>query len=266
MSKIYTLGIDIGSTSSKCVILSDGKEIESTALIAKGTGTDGVDIVLDEALGKLGLTLDDMSAIISTGYGRNSYERADKTMSELSCHAKGGAYIFKDVRTIIDIGGQDAKVLKLDANGQMQNFVMNDKCAAGTGRFLEVMANVLHVNLNDFGKYDAEATEVTPISSTCTVFAESEVISCLANNANVKNIIKGIHYSVASRVSGQARRVGVEAPVVMTGGVSRNSGVVRALENELNTTIAVSEDSQLAGALGAAIYAYEYYIKNKKGE
>ena len=140
---------------------------------------------------------------------------------------------------------------------------MNDKCAAGTGRFLEVMANVLHVDLNEFGEYDAQATERTPISSTCTVFAESEVISCLANNADVKNIIKGIHYSVASRVAGQAKRVGVVPPVVMTGGVSRNSGVVRALEEELDTSIAVSEDSQLAGAIGAAIYAYESYLKNK---
>lgn len=265
MDKIYTLGIDIGSTSSKCVILSDGKEIASSAIVAKGAGTDGVEIVLEKTLGELGLSLDDMSAVISTGYGRNSYDRADKTMSELSCHAKGGAFIFGDIRTIIDIGGQDAKVLRIDKNGQLQNFVMNDKCAAGTGRFLEVMANVLHVNLDDFGKYDAEATERTPISSTCTVFAESEVISCLANNAEIKNIIHGIHYSVASRVASQAKRIGVEAPVVMTGGVSRNSGVVRALENELNTSIAVSDDSQLAGALGAAIYAYEFYLKHKKG-
>lgn len=246
--------------------MSDGNKVESSAIVAKGAGTDGVDVVLEQALGDLSLALEDMKAIISTGYGRNSYKGADKTMSELSCHARGGAFIFKDVRTIIDIGGQDAKVLKLDQNGQMQNFVMNDKCAAGTGRFLEVMANVLHVDLNDFGEYDAKATEKTPISSTCTVFAESEVISSLANDAKVENIIKGIHYSVASRVSGQARRVGVEAPVVMTGGVSRNAGVVRALEDELDTSIAVSEDSQLAGAIGAAIYAYEYYLKNKKGE
>lgn len=265
MSKIYTLGIDIGSTSSKCVVMADGKEVISSAIVEKGAGTDGVDIVLEKALGEAGLTLENMGAIISTGYGRNSYDRADKTMSELSCHAKGGSFIFGDVSTIIDIGGQDAKVLRIDKNGQLQNFVMNDKCAAGTGRFLEVMANVLHVSLDDFGKYDAEATERTPISSTCTVFAESEVISSLAHNADVRNIIKGIHYSVASRVAGQAKRVGVAAPVVMTGGVSRNSGVVRALEEELDTSIAVSNESQLAGALGAAIYAYEFYLKNQKG-
>lgn len=264
MEKIYTLGIDVGSTSSKCVILADGKEILGSALVAKGAGTDGVDIVLDEALKQANLKFEDMHSIVSTGYGRNSYEKADKTMSELSCHAKGGAYVFGSVRTIIDIGGQDAKVLKLDEKGQMQNFVMNDKCAAGTGRFLEVMSNVLQVPLDDFGDYDAKATEKTNISSTCTVFAESEVISALAHEADVENIIKGIHYSVASRVAGQARRVGVQEPVAMTGGVSRNSGIVRALEQELGVSIAVSPDSQLAGAIGAAIYAYEYYQKNKE--
>lgn len=266
MSDIFTLGIDIGSTSSKCVVLLNGEKIASSSIVDLGAGTKGVSMAIEQALDPLGMTLKDMAAIISTGYGRNSYEEADKTMSELSCHAKGGNYLFKDVKTIIDIGGQDAKVLKLDKDGQLLNFVMNDKCAAGTGRFLEVMANVLDANLSDFGELDAQATESTPISSTCTVFAESEVISCLAKSIDVKNIIKGIHDSVASRVAGQARRVGVQAPVVMTGGVSRNSGVVRALEEELKTDIAVSEQSQLAGALGAAIFAYEYYMKQKKGD
>lgn len=144
MDKIYTLGIDIGSTSSKCVVMADGSDVVSSAIIEKGAGTDGVDIVLEKALGDAGITMDDIKMTISTGYGRKSYN-GDKDMSELSCHAKGGAYIFGEVATIIDIGGQDAKVLRLDKNGQLQNFVMNDKCAAGTGRFLEVMANVLHV-------------------------------------------------------------------------------------------------------------------------
>ena len=264
MSKVYTLGVDIGSTSSKCVIMSDGKTIESSAIIAKGAGTDGIDIVVKEALKKMNLKFEDFAAIVSTGYGRNSYERADKTMSELSCHAKGGHYIFGEIRTIIDIGGQDSKVLKLDASGQLQNFVMNDKCAAGTGRFLEVMSNVLHVSLEDFGKYDEQALDKLPISSTCTVFAESEVISQLAQGKDVKSIIKGIHQSIASRVAGQAKRDGVVPKVAMTGGVSRNAGIVRALEKELDTKIEVSSQSQLAGAIGAAIYAYEYYLKNQK--
>ncbi|MDY3333013.1 MAG: acyl-CoA dehydratase activase [Gallibacter sp.] len=261
--KNYSLGIDVGSTTSKCVILADGQDILGKALVGKGAGTDGVDKSVSLALEEAGLSLDDIDFIVATGYGRNSYTRADKSMSELSCHAKGGARIFEGVRTIIDIGGQDAKVLRLDEFGQMENFVMNDKCAAGTGRFLEVMSNVLHVPLDDFGEYDAQAKDAASVSSTCTVFAESEVISLLAHNEDVKNIIKGIHSSVASRVSGQVRRVGVKPVVAMTGGVSRNMGVVRALEAELEVDIQVSPDSQLAGALGAAIYAYENFLKKE---
>ncbi|MEG0291997.1 MAG: acyl-CoA dehydratase activase [Anaerovoracaceae bacterium] len=266
MKDIYTLGIDIGSTTSKCVVLINGKTIASSNIVELGAGTNGVDLVIANTLGEIDMKLEDMDAIISTGYGRNSYDKADKTMSELSCHARGAGFLFDNVRTIIDIGGQDAKVLKLDANGQLQNFVMNDKCAAGTGRFLEVMANVLNVKLEDFGALDALSTNRASISSTCTVFAESEVISNLANNVDVKDILKGIHYSVASRVAGQAKRVGVEPPVAMTGGVSRNAGVVRALEAELNVPIEISDKSQLAGAIGASIFAYEYYSKQKKGE
>lgn len=266
MKKVYTLGIDIGSTSSKCAILSDGVNIESTHIIYKGAGTDGMDIVVKEALEDLNISFDDLDAIISTGYGRKSFESANKTMSELSCHAKGASFIFGPIKTIIDIGGQDAKVIRLDDNGLMQNFVMNDKCAAGTGRFLEVMSNVLHVSLDDFGKYDEEAEGKAPISSTCAVFAESEVISQLARGQDVRSIIKGIHQSVATRVGGQAKRIGVIPKVAMTGGVSRNMGIVRALEKELEVSISVSDNSQLAGAFGAAIFAYEYYLKNMKGE
>ena len=266
MNNIYTLGIDIGSTTSKCVVLLNGNTIAGSSIVEQGAGTKGVDIAINNTLEPLNLKMEDMSAIISTGYGRNGFEPADKTMSELSCHARGASMLFENVRTIIDIGGQDAKVLKLDENGQLLNFVMNDKCAAGTGRFLEVMANVLKIKLDDFGELDKEANNRAPISSTCTVFAESEVTSNLANNIDVKDILKGIHYSVASRVAGQAKRVGVVAPVAMTGGVSRNSGVVRALEAELDLPIEISDKSQLAGAIGASMFAYDYYLKQKKGE
>lgn len=242
--------------------MKDGDEIISSSIINLGAGTRGVQVAIEETLGKAGLNKSDLVYTVSTGYGRNSYEDADKAMSELSCHAKGGKYIFKDVITIIDIGGQDVKVLKLDPNGQLQNFVMNDKCAAGTGRFLEVMTKVLDVKLDDLGSLDAEATEATPISSTCTVFAESEVISSLAHNIDVKNIVRGIHQSVASRVCGLASRVGVQDPVAMTGGVSRNSGIVRAIERELDKEVITSEKSQLAGAIGAALFAYDNYKRH----
>lgn len=261
MKEIFTLGIDIGSTSSKCVILKNGEEVVSDGVVSLGAGTKGADMVIEEVTKKAGLKFEDIDYVVSTGYGRNSYENAMKTMSELSCHAKGGAFIFDDVRTIIDIGGQDIKVLKLNDKGQLLNFLMNDKCAAGTGRFLEVMAGVLDIKLEEMGSLDLDATEKTPISSTCTVFAESEVISCMAKKIPVPNVLRGIHASVATRVAGLAKRGGLSVPVAMTGGVSKNLGVVRALSQELETDIEISEFSQMAGALGAAIFAYEEYKK-----
>lgn len=261
MKDILTMGIDIGSTSSKCVVLKNGKEILSEGVVNLGAGTKGSDLVIEQVLNKAGIKYDDLDAVVSTGYGRNTYENALKTMSELSCHARGGAYMFGNPRTIIDIGGQDIKVLKLNDKGQLMNFLMNDKCAAGTGRFLEVMAGVLDVKLEDMGDLDSKATEKTPISSTCTVFAESEVISCMAKKIPIENIIRGIHASVATRVSGLAKRGGLAKPVAMTGGVTKNSGIVRALGEELETEIEISPDSQMAGALGAALYAYDEALK-----
>lgn len=266
MKDILTLGIDIGSTSSKCVVLKNGEEVISKNVVSLGAGTKGVQQVIDLTLEQTNLKLDDIDYTIATGYGRNSYSEADKTMSELSCHARGGVFIFGKIGTIVDIGGQDIKALKIDKNGDLSNFLMNDKCAAGTGRFLEVMARVLDVDLNDLGDLDAKATEKASISSTCTVFAESEVISSMAKNIPIPNIIRGIHFSVATRVAGLAKRGGLSKPVAMTGGVSKNSGVVRALGQELDSEILVSDDSQMAGAMGAALYAYDEYIRTKKGD
>ena len=184
-------------------------------------------------------------------------------MSELSCHAKGASFLFPDVHTVIDIGGQDVKVLQIE-NGMMTNFVMNDKCAAGTGRFLDVMARVLEVKVEELGDLAAKSTKDVAISSTCTVFAESEVISQLAMDTDKCDIINGIHHSVAARVAGLAHRVGVRELVVMTGGVAQNSGVVKALEEELGHTIHTSPLTQYNGALGAALFAYQRYLKEQK--
>ena len=201
---IYTLGIDIGSTASKCVMLKDGKEIVAKSLIAVGAGTSGPQRAIAEVLENAGKTEADMAYTLATGYGRNSLEEiADHQMSELSCHAKGATFLFPDVHTVIDIGGQDVKVLQID-NGVMTNFVMNDKCAAGTGRFLDVMARVLEVKVEDLGTLGSQSTKYVGISSTCTVFAESEVISQLSMETNKCDIINGIHHSVANRVAGLA--------------------------------------------------------------
>lgn len=254
---IYTLGIDIGSTASKCVMLADGKEIVAKSLIPVGAGTSGPQRAIDEVLKTAGKTREEMSFILATGYGRNSLEGfADHQMSELSCHARGASFLFPEVRTVIDIGGQDVKILRVE-NGAMTNFQMNDKCAAGTGRFLDVMARVLEVDVNDLGTLGAQSTKHVGISSTCTVFAESEVISQLAQDTNKCDIINGIHQSVAGRVAGLAHRVGVQDQVVMTGGVAQNKGIVKALEDQLGHTIHTSPMTQYVGALGAALFAYK---------
>ena len=198
-----------------------------------------------------------MAFTLATGYGRNSLMNfADKQMSELSCHARGAYFLFPDVHTVIDIGGQDVKVLHID-NGAMTNFQMNDKCAAGTGRFLDVMAGVLEVKVQDLGHLDSLSKKRVEISSTCTVFAESEVISQLSMGTDKCDIIAGIHRSVAHRVTGLAHRIGVVPALVMTGGVAQNEGVVKALQNELGCEIHRSPLTQYNGALGAALYAYQ---------
>jgi predicted CoA-substrate-specific enzyme activase len=184
------------------------------------------------------------------------YTDADAEISELSCHALGVQHIFPDVRTIIDIGGQDAKVLSLNEKGRMVNFLMNDKCAAGTGRFLDVMAGILQLDINDLEVKAAEATEPAKISSTCTVFAESEVISQLASGVELNNLVAGICSSVASRVASLAKRIGIKEKVCMSGGVARNGGVRNALSKELDAEIFYSPSAQLMGALGAALAAY----------
>ncbi len=254
---MYVLGLDVGSASSKVVILDDDKNIVSSSVVQVGTGSSGPSRALNEALGKVNLTLDDMKKIVATGYGRYSFERADKQISEISCHAKGIYHLVPTARTIIDIGGQDAKAIRLDDNGMVSQFFMNDKCAAGTGRFLDVMARVLEINITDMADYDSRATEVVNVSSTCTVFAESEVISHLSNNIPKENIIAGIHASVASKACGLAYRAGLADDIVMSGGVAQNAGVVRAISRELRRPVIVAPNPQIAGALGAALFAYD---------
>lgn len=261
---MYTLGIDIGSTSSKAVILKDGKTIVKKALVTVGTGTSGPSQLLHNLFTDQDIRKTDMVKIVVTGYGRMSLKEADKQISELSCHARGVHFLSPGARTVIDIGGQDAKALKLDNRGMLLNFAMNDKCAAGTGRFLDVMANVLETNINDLGRLSEQAQSVAAISSVCTVFAESEVISHLAKGTATADIIAGIHRSVAQRVGTLSFKVGIENDVVMTGGVAQNSGVVRAMEEAIKTKITVSKYPQYTGAIGAAIYAFDEAEKENR--
>ena len=261
MSDIYTLGIDIGSTASKCIMLKNGTDIVAKSLVSVGAGTSGPQRAIDAVLEAAGKTREDMAFVLATGYGRNSLmDIADKQMSELSCHARGAVVLFPNVHTVIDIGGQDVKVLHIE-NGIMTQFQMNDKCAAGTGRFLDVMARVLEVKVEDLGRLGSESTKQVAISSTCTVFAESEVSSQLSMGTDKRDIINGIHHSVAHRVVGLAHRIGVQPDVVMTGGVAQNLGVVKALEEELGLPIRTSPLTQYNGALGAALFAWQKAAK-----
>ncbi len=261
---IFTMGIDVGSTASKCVIIKDGTELVAKSLVTVGTGTSGPARAIAEVLENAQMTREQMDYVLATGYGRNSLDGlADQQMSELSCHAKGAAFLFPEVRTVIDIGGQDVKVIEIE-NGIMKNFVMNDKCAAGTGRFLDVMARVLEVNVEDLDELGDQSTREIGISSTCTVFAESEVISQLAVGTDKRDIIAGIHRSVAGRVSGLCNRVGVRDMVVMTGGVAQNHGIVKALENQIGHEIHLSPLTQFNGALGAALFAYEKVLRRQQ--
>jgi predicted CoA-substrate-specific enzyme activase len=254
------MGVDIGSASSKCVIIDGAAELVAQAVIPAGTGTSGPGRVVKEALDTGKISAENISGIIATGYGRNTYDSADGSVSELSCHAKGASWILPGVRTVIDIGGQDAKALSISDTGKLKDFVMNDKCAAGTGRFLDVMARVLELDVSELAALDEKADSIIQISSTCTVFAESEVISRLSKKTPIPNIIAGIHQSAASRAASLIKRIGAAEPVLMTGGVANNAGVVRALQKTLGIEILTSPYSQIAGALGAALFARENNI------
>ena len=252
---MLTMGVDIGSTASKAVILEDGKRIMARQLVAAGTGTRGPAEVYKKALEEAGVERSQITRVVATGYGRLNFAQADRELSEVSCHGKGMVFLCPQVRTVIDIGGQDVKALLLDDWGYLDHFIMNDKCAAGTGRFLEAMSRVLDVQVEDMGMLSERSQNPVSISSTCAVFAESEVISRLSSGETVEDIVAGIHVSVAKKVSGLAVRVGYRPQVAMSGGVAKNRGIVRAMEQELQCEILVPEDCQMAGAIGAALFA-----------
>lgn len=251
------LGVDIGSSSSKAVILDEQKKVLSTAVINTGTGTQGPEKAVVTALEQARLTTADIQYTVVTGYGRITYDKADKQITEISCHGRGAFFLAPQAKTIIDIGGQDAKIIRLDNTGKIEKFVMNEKCAAGTGRFLEVMARILDCGIGELSNLALRATKEITISSTCTVFAESEVISQLAAGAAKEDVAQGAHRSVANRIAGLAARIGVRQEVVMTGGVALNTSMVACLAQEIGQNISVLPMAQVIGALGAAIYAAE---------
>ncbi len=248
-------GIDVGSLTAEAVIFSDGKVL-SYAIIPTGVSSKtAAERVTAEALNRAGIKFDHLEYVVATGYGRISVPFANKQVTEITCHGKGAYFLYPAARTVIDIGGQDSKVVRLGDRGSVVDFAMNEKCAAGTGRFLEVMAQALEVKLEDMAVIARKASRSVPISSMCTVFAESEVVSLIAEGAPREEIIRGLHEAVAERTAGLVHRVGLEKQVVMTGGVAKNAGAVRCLEEKLKVKIIVPEEPQIAGALGAALAA-----------
>ena len=255
---MIALGIDIGSTATKAVLVNEQNRIIDKAVLSLGAGTSGSEQVLSTLFSRNNINWQSINYSVATGYGRQRFQNADKQISEISCHAKGVSFLLPGVHTIIDIGGQDAKALRVEEDGTLDNFIMNEKCAAGTGRFLDVMAKVLESKVDQLGKLDSLSLSPVEISSTCTVFA-----SYLSNGTPIPDIVSGIHQSVAKRVSGLVKRLGpIKEIVAMSGGVALNSGVVRALEKELDAHIAIPQSCQFCGAIGAALFAAEKMIDN----
>ena len=254
----YFAGIDSGSASTDVVIMDRNRKIVSRSIKPTGMGASaGAEKALAEALQDAGLTDADLAGVVTTGYGRNNIGGGDRSVTEITCHAKGAFFLDPEVRTVIDIGGQDSKVIRIDEKGNVVNFVMNDKCAAGTGRFLETMAKTMEMTLPEMSELGRKWKDEVTISSMCTVFAESEVVSLIAANTPPADIIHGINSSVASKTASLVKRVGGSPVFMMTGGVSANAGLVQVLEKKLGHKIIVSEYAQLCGAIGAALLALE---------
>lgn len=258
---VYVLGIDSGSTSTNAVIMDQNKKIIAYDVIRTGAKSiESAQKILENILTKANLKKEDLSLIVSTGYGRVSITYADESLTEISCHGKGAHYFNPKIRTILDIGGQDSKAISLNEKGDVKDFVMNDKCAAGTGRFLEMMAKTLDIPISELGPLSLNWSENIQITSMCSVFAESEVISLIANNKEKCDIIHGIHNSIASKSYSLLKRVGLEKEFMMTGGVAKNLGVVKAVEDKIGSKLYICEEPEIVGATGAALYALEKLI------
>jgi len=259
--QIYFAGIDLGSTMTKVVIIDQDEEI--CASVIKHTGAEHrrlANQVMEEALKQAGLSFDEISCVIATGYGRITVPFADRQITELTCHARGVFHFFPNVRLAIDIGGQDAKGLKIK-DGRLLDFTMSDKCAAGTGRFLEVIADSLGLRLDDLGSLSLKSANKVSISSTCTVFARQEVVSRISEGTPLEDILAGIHDAIADRVARMVDRLKIEPDVLFTGGVAKNIGVVKALEEKLGCGVLVPEEPLLSGAIGAALLGKEITLK-----
>ena len=263
MKKPIVAGIDAGSTSIK-VTLYDGLQMENWLAVAGWNPKGEAAYLFQSAVESWGISTEEITYSISTGYGRVNLPFANKNMTEITCHGKGAAFLYPGVQTVIDVGGQDAKAISVGADGRVKDFIMNDKCAAGTGRFIQVMANALGLDVADMAQMEPLLGEkACSINSMCTVFAESEVIGLLNQGYSRQAIMTGIYKSIASRIGTMAATVGITAPLVFTGGVSQNPWLCQELEAKLAMPIIVPDKAVFAGSIGAALYAWEEKMENK---
>jgi len=250
---MITAGIDIGSLSTKCALMNENQEVIGyDVVLTGGSNTAATEEVYEKALNKAGLKRDGVGFVVTTGYGRENIPYADKHVSEITCHALGMHITNPGIRTILEIGGQDSKAIRINEDGHVDNFHMNDKCAAGCGRFLEVTAKAMGVELQQLGDISQQSENTVKISSTCTVFAETEIVSLVAVGTPIPDIVKGVHNSIAARATSLLRAVGLSGPLGMSGGVALNLGVVKAVEETLGTEVYIVENPQVRGAIGAA--------------
>ena len=255
---MYFAGCDVGSLSAEAVILKDSRIISTEIIRVRPRPEQSAGDVTKAALAKAGLCLDDIDCCISTGYGRENIPFADSNVSEISCHGRGAQWLVPSVRTVIDVGGQDCKAISVDENGSLVNFVMNDKCAAGTGRFLEGMGKTLGIGLEAFGTLSFKSKKVLPITSICSVFTEIEALSFVNEGESLPDIVAGINQAMAYRIKALVGRIGIHKEVCFTGGVAKNPGVVKSIEETLGIVVVdLPEDPQIVGALGAALFARE---------
>lgn len=260
----YYCGIDIGSLSTETVLIdSSGALVHYEIILTGASAVKACAKCYYRTLEAAKVNEDDIVLTVSTGYGRSRCEFSDAQVTEITCHAKGAAVVFPEARTVIDIGGQDSKAIRLGPGGAVEDFAMNDKCAAGTGRFLGVMARTLEIDLDEMGPLSLKYVKEVKVSSMCTVFAESEVVSLISEGTDVANISRGIHKAISDRTVSLAERVGINPEVVMTGGVAKNVGVVDCIETKIGRKLLIPLEPQIIGALGAAHIAL---VRSQKGQ
>jgi (R)-2-hydroxyacyl-CoA dehydratese activating ATPase len=253
----YTLGIDVGSSAAKAAVIADGILLSYAVMPSGGNFAEVARRICTEAIGKAALSNADISGTIATGYGAGAVDFADQTVADITCHAAGIFHLFPAARTIMDIGSQFCRAIKLDANGRVSNFVQNEKCAGGSGKFLQVIARMLHMKVEDIGALSLESAHPVEFTTGCAVFAESEAVSRIAEGASPADILAGVHKAMSAKIVNLTVRLGLAQDCIVTGGGAKDIGLIRTLEAELGVKVHVPQEPQITAAIGAALLAHK---------